>query len=278
MTPGSSTSPQGSGLVTTSEVEAVASPDVRLRLARFRADGSRGPLLITPAMMAHAGYLGRFAEAAARAGWDCFTLDFRGHGRSRPPTPRRPGWGFDVYVDEDLPAAVGAMLEAAGTTSYCYVGHSLGGLVGVAAFATAKVPPPRRLVLVTASPWTNAGLRKRAVAALLVLLSRPLGFLPARPFGLGADEPHAYLRDLRRWVETRSWRSATDVDYLAAAASLKLPALVVRGREDWMVGEAESRILADLLAAQTILADGDHFGFFLGDGSWGKVLDWLAAA
>jgi predicted alpha/beta hydrolase len=236
-------------------------------------------LLVTPAMMAHAGYLGRFAERAALLGWDCFTLDFRGHGRSRPPSPSRPGWGFDAYVDEDLPAAVRAVLETSGQTSYAYVGHSLGGLVGVAAFATGKAPPPRRQVLVTASPWTNAGLRKRAVAALLVLLSRPLGFLPARPFGLGADEPHAYLRDLRRWVETRAWRSAAGTDFLQAAAGLSIPSLALWGRGDWMVGEPEARILADVLGAELSAVDGDHFAFFLaGESRWGKVLEWLAAA
>jgi predicted alpha/beta hydrolase len=277
MTTGSSTSPQGSGLVTTSEVEAIVSPELRVRLARFRTDGARGPLLLTPAMMAHAGYLGRFAEAAALAGWDAYTLDFRGHGRSRPPAPRRPGWGFDVYVDEDLPAAVRAVLETSGASSYAYVGHSLGGLAGVAAFATGRAPVPSKLLLVTASPWTNGGLRKRAVAALLVLLSRPLGFLPARPFGLGADEPHAYLTDLRRWVETRAWRSREGTDYLAAASELRVPTLVLRGREDWMVGAAEARILAERLRAEVRVVDGDHFGFFFGSAAWNGVLDWLQA-
>ena len=273
----SSTSAPASAPVTTSEIEAaIPGAGVRLRLGRFRVGGERGPLLITPAMMAHAAYLGRFAEAAARAGWDCFTLDFRGHGRSRPPSPRRPGWGFDVYVDQDLPAAVRAVCEASGREDFCYIGHSLGGLAGVAAFGTGSAPPPRRKVLVSASPWTNGGWRKRAIATLLVALSRPFGYLPARPFGLGADEPHGYLADLRRWVQTGEWRSARGMDYLAATASLEIPVLALHGRTDWMVRAPEAQILVDRLGAETLVAEGDHFGFFLNQQpAWERVLAWL---
>jgi len=68
----------------------------------------------------------------ARSGFDCFALDLRGHGRSRPlrrDAPRR--WDVDTYAREDLPAALDAIHRETGATQVLYVGHSQGALIGL---------------------------------------------------------------------------------------------------------------------------------------------------
>ncbi|ABC84011.1 alpha/beta fold hydrolase [Anaeromyxobacter dehalogenans] len=77
----------------------------------------------------------RYALAAhlARAGFDCFSLDHRGHGASRrgPGAPRR--WNLDTYLREDVPAALDAVRAATGARQVLWVGHSQGALMGLAA-------------------------------------------------------------------------------------------------------------------------------------------------
>ncbi len=68
----------------------------------------------------------------ARAGYDVFNLDLRGHGRSRHLGARRSR-GLDDYIREDLPLAIAEVQRHAGTRPVFLVGHSLGGLVSYAA-------------------------------------------------------------------------------------------------------------------------------------------------
>jgi pimeloyl-ACP methyl ester carboxylesterase len=75
----------------------------------------------------------------ARAGYDVFNLDLRGHGRSADlgsPRPISPA----CYVREDVPAALDAIAEIAGPRPVFLVGHSLGGVV---AYAAAGFQPER---------------------------------------------------------------------------------------------------------------------------------------
>jgi alpha-beta hydrolase superfamily lysophospholipase len=72
------------------------------------------------------------ANHLARAGFDVFNLDLRGHGRSRHFGARGPR-SVDDYVTEDLPAAVEEIALHTGKRPTFLVGHSLGGLVSYAA-------------------------------------------------------------------------------------------------------------------------------------------------
>lgn len=76
-----------------------------------------------------------FSNYLARAGFDVFNLDLRGHGRSRHLGERRPTHVAD-YVREDVPAAVGEVSRISGGRRIYYIGHSMGGLIGYAAAST----------------------------------------------------------------------------------------------------------------------------------------------
>jgi pimeloyl-ACP methyl ester carboxylesterase len=82
----------------------------------------------------------RYSIAAflARAGFDCFTLDLRGHGRSRRGPSRR--WNLDTYLAEDLPAALDTIRRVTGEERVLYVGHSQGAILGL---ATCALHPER---------------------------------------------------------------------------------------------------------------------------------------
>jgi pimeloyl-ACP methyl ester carboxylesterase len=116
------------------------------------------------------------AASLARAGFECFSLDLRGHGGSRKGPPSR--WTLDEYLREDLPAAFDAIETATGSAQVLFVGHSQGAILGMA--ACALYPERIRALVALAGPAHFDSKRFRALAAL-------------RWFGLGS-----HLRALAR--------------------------------------------------------------------------------
>jgi predicted alpha/beta hydrolase len=251
---------------------------VRLALRRFAppaATSRRAVALLTHAMMARGSYLARYASWLAEQGIEAWVLDFRGHGASVPPrADRGPGWSFDDLVREDIPAAIELVARQAGIApaELAYVGHSLGGLAGLASFATGEAPAPRRLVLVAVNVWTRPrGLRYLAGTAF-VTAARLTGRVPARTLRIGSDdEPRAYAEQFRQWL-TRGFTARDGTDYRAALTRVQTPTLALVCDGDWMCRVEDSRELLARLRAPLHLRrvgrargdalDPDHFAFF----------------
>lgn len=266
------------------ELHARTADGVRLVLHRFRPVGPRrGVCLCTHAMMASSRYLRAsdrgFAAHLAGAGIDTFLLDWRGHGRSRPPDPRRGDqWSFDDYVQHDLPAAVAAVCEAAGVSPGMLVlaGHSLGGLVTLAALGTGAIPRPGKLGLWATSVWLPGprGSRwRRALMMLYALASRPLGYAPIRRLGLGSDdEPRRYVEQLAQWARSGRWLGRDGVDYLAGLGRIQVPVWAAVGTRDPLCRPADADALLRRLPGAPPLrcvgtragdrVDADHFALF----------------
>jgi pimeloyl-ACP methyl ester carboxylesterase len=158
---------------------------LRLGRRRPRAAPRRPPVLLVHglAMNRQAFDFGveRYSVAAflSRAGFDCFTLDLRGHGRSRLGPSRH--WNLDTYLREDLPAAFDAIRAETGEERVLYVGHSQGAILGMAACA---LHPTRVAALVALGGPTHFAHQPRL--ATLVKLRH-----------LGAGR---FLRELARLV------------------------------------------------------------------------------
>lgn len=124
-----------------------AGVEVPLAMVRKRhAPGHGGPGgTIAPVLLVHGYGQNRyvwhlparsFSNYLARAGFDVFNLDLRGHGRSRHLGAKRPTHVAD-YVREDVPAALEEVQRISGGRRVHYIGHSMGGLIGYAVAATA---------------------------------------------------------------------------------------------------------------------------------------------
>jgi non-heme chloroperoxidase len=230
---------------------------LRLRAEGFGAEGA------PPVLLLHGGgqtrhAWGGTAEALAEDGWGPLAVDLRGHGESE--------WAPDGdYAFESFAADV-AVLARACASPPVLVGASLGGIASLLAIGD-HAAPARALVLVDVAPRIE---RAGAVRIVEFMTARPEGFasleevaeavagyLPhrERPRDLGG-----LARNLRRGDDGRlrwHWdprfmaggvpRAAAAAERMdAAARSLRIPTLLVRGRLSDLLSEAGARHFLEL--------------------------------
>ncbi len=257
---------------------------VTLHIERVRATGERrGVVLCLHAMMTDGRYFGArregsFVATLAASGYDVLVPDFRGHGRSRPPTAGPDDWSFDDLVELDLPAIVTAAAHhsACGADELVLLGHSLGGLVATAALGTARIPSPRLLMLGSTAVWLTGpqgSRRRRALMSIYRNVTALFGRAPIRALRAGtADEAATYVRQLTGWTLAARWTSLGGIDYQAAMHSITTPVLPFVGARDWMCTARDAAGFAGHLACAAPLRvvgtmfgdamDPDHFEMF----------------
>lgn len=92
-----------------------------------------------------------FSNFLARAGWDVFNVDLRGHGRSRRFGSPRPKVIYE-YIEEDVPAFAREAMELSGNDSFFLIGHSMGGLISYSVAGTSMRQHTRGVVSI-GSPY-----------------------------------------------------------------------------------------------------------------------------
>ncbi len=228
----------------------------------FLLEGNRGPSVL----LAHGGGQTRHswqgtAEALARAGFRAITFDQRGHGDS--DWVANGAYTFDDYADDM--AAVARALCAGGEAPPVAVGASLGGIASLLAAGESGFGLFSALVLVDITPRVKpegvarvlsfmAADAKMGFASLEDAADAISAYLPHRP---RPSDLSGLSKNLRRGEDGR-YRWHWDPRFLdhradaverahvlqarqsAAAERLKIPVLLVRGRESELVGEAEA--------------------------------------
>jgi pimeloyl-ACP methyl ester carboxylesterase len=215
-------------------------------------------------------------------GFDCYAVDLRGAGASRPPDEGPWSVTVDDHVLRDVPAVVALVTAEAGASQLLWVGHSLGGLVGLAASGGALAGHLKALVTIGSPAFFS---RRRGLVWLLglaqwlspwgalgtglVRLVAPLaGRVPAPPLGsanLGNMTPEVQrlaaanvfapmwrgvLSQLADWIHHDAFRSLDGaVDYRAVVARLTAPVLVVGGSVDALAPLPATEALSELVPA-----------------------------
>jgi pimeloyl-ACP methyl ester carboxylesterase len=185
----------------------VAGGKVPLAMVRKRlvsnGGGTRAPVLLVHGFgqNRYAWHLPArsFANHLAKAGYDVFNLDLRGHGRSRHFGARTPR-SVDEYVSEDLPIAIEEVLSHTDGRPPFLVGHSLGGLVSYA--AAPKLAGAVAGVVSIGSPYhfTRGSFSLQAIAVFFEALRRvgvPYVTAPVPLYPIGA-----FMRTIRRIADS----------------------------------------------------------------------------
>jgi pimeloyl-ACP methyl ester carboxylesterase len=245
-------------------------PAAGLELAADAYGPPDGP----PVLLFHGGGQTRHSwDGTARllgdAGWRATTVDLRGHGDS--DWSPDGSYALDVFADDTRALATAA--AAAGPQPPVLVGASLGGLSSLVAIADAPDPAAvaRGLVLVDVAPRLEPeGISRIAdfmlghldgFADLEEVADAVAAYNPhrTRPRDLSGLRKNVRLREDGRWYwhwdpqflqggRIDEPRSYTNEDRLeAAAASLRLPTLLVRGRQSDVLSEEGARRLLALV-------------------------------
>lgn len=225
------------------------------------------------------------ARHLARKGFECFVVELRGMGITKPPRGgKRYAFHFDELVQQDLPALVRKAREISGAAKVLWVGHSKGGIV---AYAWCGLGPRPELAGVVAigSPLIGAEhfpeRRKRVILALSrlsvfdVIHVEPL-LRAVAPFNarrhvmpgsymastrnmdpwVSAVAMHSLLENIptgvshqmARWIRSgrmTSWDGK--IDYQSGLARSRTPFLLIAGAHDMLAPPASLEAARDAM-------------------------------
>ena len=270
----------------------IAADGYALAATRFAAAGPlRGRIVVAGATAVPQGFYRRFAEYAAARGYDTLTFDYRGIGRSAPPSLK--GFRMDLldWARLDLAAAVDAMAGDDAPlflTAHSYGGHAFGLLpnhhhvdacyvFGTGAGWHGWMPPGERL----------------KVLAMWRLILPPLtwwkGYCPWKLLGMGEDLPVDVYRQWRHWCGFPRYffddPAMHGID--GVFARITAPILAANALDDlWALPASRDAFLSGYRNAQVTRCDLDprdhggaigHMGYFRTQAQplWDGMLDWF---
>ncbi|MEV7191537.1 alpha/beta fold hydrolase [Streptomyces sp. NPDC093510] len=266
-------------------------------------------VLVLPAMGTPARFYRRFAARLRDEGLTALTVDLRGQGEAAPRASGRGtsghgtsghgtsgrGHGYREIVEEDIPAVVAAIRAELGTeTPLYFLGHSLGGQLGLVYASLAKDAKNAGVdgvaVVATGSVWFRAFGPVRGPGLLLVQLlitatAAALGRWPGTRLGFGGNQSKGVMRDWARQVRTGRYSGqGSALDYEAALAALDLPVLAVSVDGDTFApASALDHLLGKVPRARltrrhyTVEEAGDRLDHFAWTRSGGTLAKWVAA-
>ncbi len=113
-------------LIQVDPVDLVARDGYQLSALHYKASGViKGNLIMAGATGVQQRFYRRFAEHAARQGFNVLTLDYRGIGASKPASLKGFRMSYLDWAYQDLAAAVDLLSQEA--LPLYWVGHSFGG-------------------------------------------------------------------------------------------------------------------------------------------------------
>jgi len=191
------------------------------------------PVLLTHGTFSDAQVCKLLARYLAREGFDCWILEFRGHGQSQSGSVHPD---FERFSFFDVPTALDAVRRRTHRENLFWVGHSGGGLALLMHLARYPEACGQIRGMVTlASQATDAGASwgGRMKIVLGALATNTLGRAPGKMLKLGPqDEFRGVMNQWFRWNWTGQWIGKDGFDYLQALERIEVPAICFAGGGD----------------------------------------------
>lgn len=204
---------------------------------------------IAPALGLRASWYEDLARALADRGAHAAIAEWPGQGTSPVRPDRRHDWGYAALVDH-LAAARAAAREAFPRASrFAWLGHSLGGTVGL--MDAGRSAAVDRVVLVASGTpylgaWTGRmRLQLRLASHLFPLAGRVLGYHDGR-LGFGGREARTLMTEWSHLARHGEWK-VEGLDVEACLRACEIPVLAVRLEgDDWAPAAATDHLLSKI--------------------------------
>jgi predicted alpha/beta hydrolase len=259
------------------------------------AEVPRGLVLIHSATGVPQEYYQSFAEYLVGLDFSVLTYDYRGIGRSRPPSLRGFPVSISNWIDQDIPAVTSWAVEHFPDMPLLAIGHSVGGHGIVLSPSTNQLCGGVMIASHAGSSRTIMSRIERYRVRFLVEVLAPvlvslIGYMPNKRLGLGENIPSEVMAQWRRWTMLpRYFLDDKDIAAEPRMADVRLPLLVMSFEDDlWANFQAVEMLLAPLTNAQIdrwhVGAEElgtfkvGHMGFFRKRHEhllWLKVGEWL---
>ena len=203
---------------------------------------------------------------ALRGHFRVITYDHAGTGRNQAELP-------DDYAIADMVADVQAILDATGTSACHFVGHALGGLVGL---ELARLAPARLHSLVVVNGWMRVDAHTlRCFEARLALLrhagisayvrAQPIFLYPATWLAeneprLAAEDAHGIAHFQGEGNLRKRLGALQGFDITEALPGINVSTLIAAARDDVLVSADQSKRLAAAMphASLSMTEHGGH--------------------
>ena len=278
---------------------ALVTPDgFRLAGCEYAPAGTAsGAVVIVGAMAVPQAYYADLARWLAERGWRVVTFDYRGNGRSAPPSLK--GFKADIltWAREDVRAALEHARGSAAGLPVVWIGHSLGGQI------LAMTPGNESLTAaVTVASgvgyWRKNAYPLRYYAWLLWFVIVPIatavtGYFPGRSLRMVGDLPPGVIRQWSRWCRDPEYAVGVEGEAMRDLYhQVTLPLLSLSFTDDEYMSDNNVAVLHGfyvnarremrrLAPADAGLAKIGHFGFFRrgpGEQLWPAMLAWIEDA
>lgn len=235
-------------------------------------------VLAMPAMGVRASFYQGLATPLAKTGFRLVSCDLRGHGRSSVRPSRTIDYGFREMLEQDWPAAVGAVNAEYPGAPVVLLGHSLGGKLSLL-FASANPGAVSAVVSVAscsiywrAFPWPLR-LPLLCFTQLAAASATLFGHYYGHRVGFGGNEARSMMSDWAYQARSGRYRAkGSSIDYEGRLATMETPSLIMsiagdsyapRPAVDHLFGKLDPRFATRLHLQDERLkeVDGVHFGW-----------------
>lgn len=216
------------------------------------ADDLRGPILLAHGTFSNHRSMRGLSQYLSDIGYDCWILDFQGHGYSAKPA-NAPD--FEQMCIEDAAAAITYVKKLYPLQRLIWIGHSGGGLAALMLLARKpENATALKAVVTVASQTTHSAMhnKNRLIILLSRFITRTLGVAPGKYFKLGPqNEFGPVMAQWYGWALTGNWLAKDDFDYLHELSAITTPTLMLAGSGDTFIAPpAGCKVLFDKLGSE----------------------------
>jgi pimeloyl-ACP methyl ester carboxylesterase len=172
-------------------------------------------------------------------GFDVWLAELRGHGLSKTGTIWDCPWDVSDYISDAFAFAAFVSGQASGASVH-WIGHSLGGIIGIAMASLPQAPPLASVIAVGSSFFYSDSVFRKL--SFLVPAITSMSFLPADSI-MRAQSPFSFRFVSNLADAVMAWRSNVDPDVGRALFSSNFEPISKKVTLQLATGMSEAGIL-----------------------------------